>query len=546
MKPKFTLFFLFLTSYILSNARLSLEIETIGVLSDSIGLSLNEAKQYSDTFCFNEVKTLYAHFDTSAHYSKIEWYRNDTLIESENQKWLKTKFEGTYYFIVIKNNRVHSYSRKKTLFAPQNANIKTSDNLRFLCMGEPLDMRAYPKMQKKYRWYYNDSLISKIATISNKGPGIYSAEVTMNNGCIDKDSMELFPTGIWLRLNKEILTPKTKEKIALKINLKNYHATTRYHVPLEIEIPSDFEILEYPNTFFSHKKGNTYYLKLDSIAPYEQKKQNDITIVYQLLNKNLCIKTIKAKVFDTSCYIQIVDSIVFHEDTFTKILIKRDETKLCTQTAAFLQSNISSHSMKNSFQWYKDSLLLPNQNRRSLATIEAGNYRLKMTSNSCSFLSNILLVKISAPFYSSAESKDNSCLGNFHGSIKVNTSGGWPPYSYLWNTNARENEINNIPAGQYQVSIKDQNNCQITKNIEVKNKKSISFKSKITATNNESQTYSIQFELDSNTQKPFFIQEVSKNIYFQSTDIYNIPKSYNQFKIIDYEGCESKIHVISH
>lgn len=541
MKSKmhsFLIFFLILNCKILLSNYLTKK--------DTIEISLNFAGKYSDTFCFNETKTLHAVFNASLKYDKILWYKNDTLILNASGTKIKTKERGVYFFCLYLNDTIIKKSKPKILFAPQKAIIKTGDNIKHVCQSEPLNIRSYPSRQKEYRWSFNSKNISNIVNLEVCQWGIYHTKVVMQNGCIDRDSIEIFPQGIWTNFRLKNQNPKKNDTIKLSIHLKNYNAITSYHVPIEIEIPNDFEIIKMPNIVLQNKINNTYFFKIDSINSYKNKDKYELEIPFLFHNKNECQKIMKIKIKDSFCYYPITDSIIFNKDTISKIFIQRDETKLCSHTAAYLQSNFRSNSKKISFHWYKDSIPLLNKNSAFHTTLDEGNHKLKMTSNSCPFFSNNLPVKIYNPLYSVTEVNDNYCLGNFNGSIKINISGGRPPYSYLWNTKAKENEIKNIPAGQYQVYIKDQNNCEITKNIEVKNKIRPSLKSKIIATNNESQTYSIQFELDSNNQKPFLIQEVSKNIYFQTSEVFNIPKSYNQFKAIDYEGCESNIITISH
>jgi hypothetical protein len=58
---------------------------------------------------------------------------------------------------------------------------------------------------------------------------------------------------------------------------------------------------------------------------------------------------------------------------------------------------------------------------------------------------------------------DISCTGNQLGSISVNTTGGAPPYSYLWiGLSATTASVNNLNAGTYVVTTSDANSCSKT------------------------------------------------------------------------------------
>lgn len=57
-----------------------------------------------------------------------------------------------------------------------------------------------------------------------------------------------------------------------------------------------------------------------------------------------------------------------------------------------------------------------------------------------------------------------NCFGDSTGMVGVNVSGGTSPYAYLWNSaigTSVNQQINNLPAGTYSVTITDNNNCSI-------------------------------------------------------------------------------------
>lgn len=54
------------------------------------------------------------------------------------------------------------------------------------------------------------------------------------------------------------------------------------------------------------------------------------------------------------------------------------------------------------------------------------------------------------------------CAGGSDGAIDIYTSGGTPPYYFLWSNGSTSEDLINISAGLYSLTIKDFNNCQIT------------------------------------------------------------------------------------
>ncbi|MCB9332119.1 MAG: gliding motility-associated C-terminal domain-containing protein [Lewinellaceae bacterium] len=56
-----------------------------------------------------------------------------------------------------------------------------------------------------------------------------------------------------------------------------------------------------------------------------------------------------------------------------------------------------------------------------------------------------------------------------NGSIDVSVSGGVPPYTYLWSNNATTQDLTNIPAGNYGLTVTGANGCSSTASIDVTN-----------------------------------------------------------------------------
>ncbi len=95
-----------------------------------------------------------------------------------------------------------------------------------------------------------------------------------------------------------------------------------------------------------------------------------------------------------------------------------------------------------------------------LANIPAGNYTVTVTdANNCNFEGSITL---SQPDSILLEYQviDVLCYGQSNGVIDMTISGGTPPYPLIhWSNSSYTEDITGLPAGDYQVTITDDNNC---------------------------------------------------------------------------------------
>lgn len=95
----------------------------------------------------------------------------------------------------------------------------------------------------------------------------------------------------------------------------------------------------------------------------------------------------------------------------------------------------------------------------SINNLSAAVYDITITdSNGCSIFRNDTITEPSA-IVINFSSIQNSCAGANNGSLTASVTGGNQPYSYLWSTSSTTQSINNLAAGNYDVTVTDANGC---------------------------------------------------------------------------------------
>ncbi len=96
-----------------------------------------------------------------------------------------------------------------------------------------------------------------------------------------------------------------------------------------------------------------------------------------------------------------------------------------------------------------------------VSNLGAANYTA-VVADAQGCLLNLPLIPLSEPekiVFELVTLEGVGCHGDSEGRIDVNVSGGNPPYQYHWSNGETTEDVGNLPAGTYQLSVSDANNC---------------------------------------------------------------------------------------
>ncbi len=92
--------------------------------------------------------------------------------------------------------------------------------------------------------------------------------------------------------------------------------------------------------------------------------------------------------------------------------------------------------------------------------LPAGTYAVTVTDpNGCSDSTSVTIAEPGTLTATITNTVDVSCSGGSDGAISVDVTGGTQPYTYLWTNGSSNEDLVNLPAGFYQLSVRDAQNC---------------------------------------------------------------------------------------
>lgn len=155
--------------------------------------------------------------------------------------------------------------------------------------------------------------------------------------------------------------------------------------------------------------------------------------------------------------IDVLNPEIFTNIAATHVLCYGDSTGTATVSA-------SGGTPGFTYQWYPYG-----GTGATASNLIAGTYIVVVTDDvGCTQTDSVTIEQPDAPLEMFVDSVEHAlCYGYNNGNIQISVTGGTPPYSYMWSNGATTQNMHNLVAGSYGITITDDNNCTVVDTIQI-------------------------------------------------------------------------------
>ena len=132
------------------------------------------------------------------------------------------------------------------------------------------------------------------------------------------------------------------------------------------------------------------------------------------------------------------------------------------------QINITSFSGTATINRYDWSNNVPTPSTEVASNLSTGNYALSVTDiNGCMATASAIIEEPSPIKITDVQIIPNICSDASLGKIFLSVEGGAEAFVYQWSNGINSRDLLNVPSGQYNLLIRDTNNCELSKTFEI-------------------------------------------------------------------------------
>ncbi|HEY8401216.1 MAG TPA: gliding motility-associated C-terminal domain-containing protein [Cytophagaceae bacterium] len=159
---------------------------------------------------------------------------------------------------------------------------------------------------------------------------------------------------------------------------------------------------------------------------------------------------------DNGC--QLVNSINVTQPLPITVSFEVTDVKCYNGEDGAIDLTVNGGTMPYSFVWSDREIVLGDVTE-DLDSLKKNTYYVTITDANLCRYSDSVEVKESTLLITNVSGTDVTCYSGSDGAVDLTVTGGMRPYSYLWSNGSKSEDITNITAGTYSVTIADSNGC---------------------------------------------------------------------------------------
>jgi hypothetical protein len=205
--------------------------------------------------------------------------------------------------------------------------------------------------------------------------------------------------------------------------------------------------------------------------------------------------------------------------------MSNSQNETCDYANGWIAVEVEGGTFPYDFHWHNQ------ETTPSISNLSAGVYRVSITDGNFCLLTDSIVIENEPSPEIEVQLHNLDCFAGEDGSVSLDIESLGAPFHYLWSNGEQGDQINDLPAGEYSVTVSDRNNCLSSAHFELEQPEELQISGDaLIATYNGD----IDLRVDGG-QAPYSYEWSNGQT---GEDIVNMPFGYYVVTVTDANGCE--------
>ncbi|RLF65770.1 MAG: hypothetical protein DRN30_03380, partial [Thermoplasmata archaeon] len=208
--------------------------------------------------------------------------------------------------------------------------------------------------------------------------------------------------------------------------------------------------------------GEIYLFAQGGVSPYEYdwSSIDTVSIITNLVAGNYIFTITDAN------NIELIDTIEITQPDQIAFSYTYDDVSCYGFADGQVDLTVTGGTSPYSFEWFNSDYVLAALTEDVLY-MKADTYMVVVTDTFGCSSSCMVIISQPEEMQANISSDDVECFGGNTGNIDLEVIGGTLPYLYLWSNGATTQDLSNVPAGTYTVTVTDAEGCFIIESVSI-------------------------------------------------------------------------------